>query len=129
MVDEFFELLEGTEDVETFEILEGGFEETTELGGGIVTGLHLGEVVITDHAVDEASSELGDGQDVERIVSDLFARDNSVSGNRADSLSESISGINTSIEVFTRSPVSLLVGDISLDGIAVQEPVLGNGLG
>ena len=99
-------------------------------------------MVITDHAVEEAGSELRDGQEVEAesivsnflalnvIVSNFLAfNDNLVGGNGADSLSESISGIDTSIEVLLLVPVKLLISDINLDDVAVQEPVLGNSLG
>ena len=79
--DKLLELLDGTEDVECFDILEGGFEVVPERRDTSVAALELSEVVIPNHSVEEASGELGDHKEVE--LRERF-RDLSLNGTNGD---------------------------------------------
>jgi len=63
--DEGLNGLEGGEDVEGLKVGKSRLEEAVERGDASVARLHLGEVVVTDHAVDETGSELGKHQEVQ----------------------------------------------------------------
>ena len=74
--DEGLDVLDGFDDVEGLEVLERSLEEAVERGDASVAGLHLLEVVVANHAVDETSGELGKHQDVELKVVLLLDGDN-----------------------------------------------------
>ena len=119
--DEGLELLDGAEDVEGFEVGQGGLEEAVERGDAGVAGLHLLEVVVSDHAVDETGSELGKHQEVELQV---------VGGglDGANGNSEEIGGSLAGGKVLLLSPVALDHVDVVHDLGVVADHVLGDGL-
>ena len=59
MENETLELLDSTDDVELLKVVESGVQVSPERSGTCVTGLELGEVVLTNHTVHEASGEFG----------------------------------------------------------------------
>ena len=120
VVDHLFELLHGSEDVETFNVLKSGLHVAEERGDTGVAGLHLGEVVVTNHAVHETSGEVGEGQKVHA--------DNGLSNlsglgllDGADSDEKEIGGGLAGSVVLSSSPVGLDGGDISIDSLLVED--------
>ena len=88
VVDELLELLNGTDEVEGLDVSESGSEVAVQIVSTSIAGLHLGEMALTNHAVDETGSKLRDGKkiDSESIVSNrLWVHDEvRVHGGRCD---------------------------------------------
>jgi len=87
-------------------------------------GSELIEVVVAGEAEDQARNEVRDG--VQRKGEGRKAIFDRL--NRADEASDDVGGIITSREVVLGGPVLILLGDVLLDGGAVEEPVLADGL-
>ena len=119
--DELLELLDGGEDVEGLEVLERGIKVGPERGDARVAGLNLFEMVVTDHAVDETSSEVWEHHDVKS--------DNLLGGNLngANGDGEQVSGGLASLVVFCTAPVNLDGVDVAHDLGFVEDHMLGNG--
>lgn len=119
MVDKLLEVLEGREDVEALDVVEGGLKVGEEGLGAGVARLHLGEVVISNHAVDETSGELRGGEEVHLVgVSGL--------GDGTNSDKENVGSGLARLEVLLGSPVGLNSGDISGKLLPVEDHRLGN---
>ena len=120
VVDEGLKLLDGSENVEGLEVLERVIEVGPERRDSSVAGLHLGQVVLTNHAVDETSGKLRDAND--EAVGLL-----SWGLNRADSDGKEVSSGLASLEVLSSVPVGLDGLNVTLDLLSVEDHVLGHG--
>ncbi len=117
VVDEFLELFHGFDDVETLNVDESGVEIGEKRGDASVAGLHLGEVVVTNHSVNETGGEVGEGQKVH--ADNLLGRLGNLNG--TDGGDEEVSGGFTRLEVFSGSPVTLDGGNVGIDGFLVED--------
>ena len=102
------------------EICNGLVDFIVHLDVALPAGLNFNEVVVSGHAVDETSDEVGDSRS---------AKAESLSGrnlNGTNSDGHEVSCDHTSLVELTKSPVSLQGGDVSLDGFSVKSVVLGN---
>ena len=102
------------------EICDGFVDFIVHFDVALPAGLDFNEVVVSGHSVDETSDEVGDGHS---------AKAESLNGwnlNGTNSDSHEVSCDLTSFKEFTKSPVSLQGGDVSLDGFSVKSVVLGD---
>ena len=118
VVNHLFELLHGSEDVESFDVLEGSLGVGHERGDTSVAGLHLGEVVVTNHAVHETSGEIGEGQ---KVHADNGLVDFSGLLDGAYSDVKEVGGSLAGSVVLSSRPVGLDGGDISIDSLLVED--------
>ncbi len=116
VVDELLQLLHSFDDVEALNVDESGIEVGEERGDTSVAGLHLSEVVVANHSVDETGGEVGEGQKVH--ADNLLSR---LDLNGADGGDEEISGGLTRSEVVSGSPVALDESDVGIHGFLVED--------
>ena len=122
VVDESLKVLESLNEVKVLDVLESIGDIVEERLGASVAGLHLREVVLTNHAVDETSSDLRGSEKVNLVG---VGRD----GDRAETNVEDISGGLAGLEVLLSVPVGLDGGNIVSDLLVVEDHGLGNLLG
>ena len=117
--DKLLELLDGTEDVECFDILDGGFEVFPERRDTSVAALELSKVVIPNHSIEEASGELGDHKEVK-----LRERFRGLSLNGTNSDGNEVGGGLARFEILGGGPVRLNVIEVCHDLSFVENHVL-----
>ena len=103
------------------EICNGLVDFIVHLDVALPAGLNFNEVVVSGHAVDETSDEVGDSRS---------AKAESLSGrnlNGTNSDGHEVSCDHTSLVELTGSPFSLSGGDVGLDSLSVEGVVLSHG--
>ena len=122
MEHEGLELSDRCKDVESLDVGERLLKESVERGHTSVASLHLLQVIVADHAVDETSGKLRKHQEVK--VFDLFIHHALL--DRAETHSEQVSQSLAGVVVLTGFPVGANELGVVLDLRPVEEHVLGD---
>jgi len=122
LTDDLLGHLGGSDHVTSLEVGKEGFDISD--GGLTISDAsgNLSQMVLGDETLEHATNEKdGCGEGVNGLVG--------IGLDGTDGLGECLGGVNTGVEVGTSGPVSLLLGDVGLDGLSVEQPSLANGLG
>lgn len=121
VVDEGFEVFEGRDDVELFEVFDELVDVCSLLVGTLDAGLEFRKVVLTDHTVNETSQEFWNTDDstFNFELFTLWEWKDEVNGS---------CGVFSRVKVVLGLPVSFDLADVGFDLSLVEEVVLGGSL-